>query len=76
VGVSVPDALSIIGIGDFKGSEDMEPALTTIRIPARRIGEVAGKLIVSLVVDDEHELQRMQITQSEVIRATTAPNQS
>ena len=43
-GVAVPSDLSIIGIGDFKGSEEMEPALTTIRIPARRIGEAGGTI--------------------------------
>lgn len=34
--------MSVIGIGDFKGSADMEPALTTVRLPARRIGRIAG----------------------------------
>jgi LacI family transcriptional regulator len=72
--VAVPTDLSIIGIGDFKGSEDMEPALTTIRIPARRIGEAAGQLIVQMIVGENLDRQRQQISQSEVIRSTTAYN--
>ena len=37
-----PDDISIVGIGDFKGSSEIEPALTTIRLPARQIGHDAG----------------------------------
>ena len=44
LGIGVPDELSIIGIGDFKGSEEMEPALTTIHIPARTL---AGRRLAS-----------------------------
>ena len=42
LGLAVPDEVSIVGIGDFKGSSDIEPALTTVRLPARRIGRSAG----------------------------------
>ena len=38
----IPDDISIIGIGDFRGSAFMEPSLTTLRMPARRIGELAA----------------------------------
>lgn len=73
-GVAVPQDVSIIGIGDFKGSEEMEPALTTIRLPARRIGQTSGELIVEMIVGDTLDLQRLKISQSEVIRATTSIN--
>ncbi|MEM7091332.1 MAG: substrate-binding domain-containing protein, partial [Pseudomonadota bacterium] len=49
LGLRVPQDLSVIGIGDFKGSGEVEPSLTTIRIPARRIGAVAGELIADSV---------------------------
>ena len=45
--VSIPDELSIIGIGDFRGSAHMVPALTTLRLPARRIGELAAEKLCS-----------------------------
>ena len=38
------------GIGDFKGSAEMVPALTTIRIPARRIGRMAADRIAELII--------------------------
>ena len=46
-GVAIPDEISIIGIGDFRGSAHMVPALTTLRLPARRIGEVAAEKLCS-----------------------------
>ena len=45
-GVAVPEHLSVVGIGDFRGSAHMEPGLTTVRIPARRIGALAADAIV------------------------------
>ena len=46
-GASVPRDLSVMGIGDFAGSAEIEPGLTTVRIPARRIGEMAADAIVA-----------------------------
>jgi len=57
-GLSVPDDVSIVGIGDFKGAADIEPALTTVRLPARRIGQEAGRALVAQITganDAPHE---------------------
>ncbi|MGB0798600.1 MAG: LacI family DNA-binding transcriptional regulator [Planktomarina sp.] len=51
LGLRVPDDISIMGIGDFKGSQEMEPGLTTIRFPAREIGTRAGQGICALIAD-------------------------
>ena len=48
-GIDVPGEFSVTGIGDFNGSKDFEPSLTTIRIPARTIGEKAASSIVQLI---------------------------
>ena len=48
LGLRVPDNVSIVGIGDFRGSEHMEPGLTTIRLPARAIGRRAADTIVQM----------------------------
>ena len=52
-GLSVPDDISIVGIGDFKGSSEIEPALTTVRLPARQIGQDAGAALVNAIVAPE-----------------------
>jgi LacI family transcriptional regulator len=49
--VRVPEELSIMGIGDFQGSGEIEPALSTVRIPAKRIGALAADLITSSVTN-------------------------
>ncbi|MCY3829991.1 MAG: LacI family DNA-binding transcriptional regulator [Rhodospirillaceae bacterium] len=59
LGIRVPDDLSVIGIGDFRGSDAFEPGLTTVRIPARRIGQLAADALVETIdwpeADFHHE---------------------
>lgn len=46
LGIPVPDALSVVGIGDFAGSAAIEPGLTTVRMPARRIGRLGADALI------------------------------
>ncbi len=48
LGLNVPQDLSIVGIGDFAGSAHMEPGLTTVRLPAKRIGILAADTLVAM----------------------------
>lgn len=50
-GLRVPVDISVVGIGDFKGSADIEPGLTTVRLPAKRIGQEAGEVLARAIVD-------------------------
>jgi LacI family transcriptional regulator len=68
----VPEKLSIIGIGDFKGSRDMEPALTTVRLPAQEIGTLAGQHMVQAIVTDDTTVHRIRCTAALQERDTTA----
>ena len=52
-GLSVPGDISIVGIGDFKGSAEIEPALTTVRLPAGQIGKEAGRVLVGAIIAPE-----------------------
>ncbi|MEP5154239.1 substrate-binding domain-containing protein [Planktotalea sp.] len=52
-GLSVPDDVTVVGIGDFKGSSDIEPSLTTVRLPARRIGFETGQALASAIINPE-----------------------
>ena len=56
--IDVPQALSVIGIGDFKGAGEMEPGLTTVRLPAREIGETAGDQLARSIIENSPALQR------------------
>lgn len=72
-GLRVPQDVTVTGIGDFKGSEDFEPSLTTVRIPARQIGARAADLIVAAVVAPPDAPARELIPPALVVRATSAP---
>ncbi|MDT8327713.1 MAG: LacI family DNA-binding transcriptional regulator [Roseovarius sp.] len=69
-GLKVPEDISIIGIGDFKGSREMEPGLTTVRLPARTIGDLAGRELARLVTKESTEIQHNSCDISVVVRNT------
>ena len=48
LGIDVPGDVSIAGIGDFRGSEHLEPGLTTVRMPAKRIGLAAADTLLHM----------------------------
>lgn len=52
LGIRIPDQASVVGIGDFKGSSAIEPPLTTVRLPARRIGQLAADTLIKKVVNN------------------------
>ena len=71
-GLTVPRDLSVMGIGDFKGSSEMEPALSTIRIPAKSIGTLAGNRIAEAIVGDGVETKREKCALRLLERETTS----
>jgi LacI family transcriptional regulator len=74
LGLRIPQDLSIVGIGDFAGSADMYPALSTVQIPAQQIGMQAGKYLVeSIARSDPEEIVRRKIQVDLKPRATTGP---
>ena len=72
IGMAVPTRISIIGIGDFKGSEDLEPGLTTISIPAQDIGTIAGENFTRMITTNDTALLRFKCDLACVVRSTTA----
>ncbi len=53
LGLRIPQDLSIVGIGDFAGSADMFPALSTVQIPAHLIGKEVGQYLVERAADSD-----------------------
>lgn len=73
-GFDVPGDVSIVGIGDFKGSADIEPALTTVRLPARRIGQEAGRALMSAITaPGDGAAQSLHCAPELMIRQSCAP---
>ncbi|MGK9236270.1 LacI family DNA-binding transcriptional regulator [Inquilinus limosus] len=46
-GIGVPGQIAIVGLGDLEIGRQLQPALTTIRIPAYEMGRRAGDLILA-----------------------------
>lgn len=67
LGIKVPVELSVAGIGDFRGSSDMEPGLTTIRIPAKRIGLLAADAIFTKSTSGTAVPQQRQLVEISLI---------
>lgn len=45
--VAVPERLAVIGYGDLGLAKDTDPALTTIRIDGKKIGRIAGDMLIA-----------------------------
>ncbi|MFC3569028.1 LacI family DNA-binding transcriptional regulator [Paracoccus simplex] len=71
LGIAIPASLSVIGIGDFAGSAQMEPALTTVRIPARQIGISAGQAIVAAIGQPDADFMIRSRVELELIMRTS-----
>ncbi len=75
--IRVPNDLSIMGIGDFNGSGEIEPALSTIRIPAKRIGTLAANQIADAVTGVSDGITPTKYELTLLTRASTsAPQRS
>lgn len=70
--LAVPDRLSVMGIGDFKGSAEIEPGLSTVRIPARDIGRQAGHLMAHAIIEADDTIVRHRCELTCIPRGTTA----
>ncbi|WP_309129504.1 LacI family DNA-binding transcriptional regulator [Microbacterium sp.] len=68
-GFRVPIDVSVAGFNDISLASDLEPALTTVRLPLRRMGEDALRLAL-----DEHaaEPRVRHLSTRLVVRASTA----
>lgn len=74
LGLRIPDNISVVGIGDFRGSAHMSPGLTTVRLPARRIGvQAADSLIAMIDTGTTPANAHMCIDHSIMLRGSVAP---
>lgn len=71
-GLSVPKDISIVGIGDFKGSSEIEPALTTVRLPAKQIGHEAGRALAEAIIEQTSLADRSLHCAPTLIRRNSA----
>ena len=70
-GIPVPQSLSIAGIGDFAGSAEIVPALTTVQVQSDEIGHKAAEILDALIAGPERQIIREKIDLNFVPRQTT-----
>ncbi len=71
LGLTIPADISIIGIGDFNGSAEMLPPLTTVRLPATEIGSEAARQLVEMILSGTYQPTGQEFPVELVLRATT-----
>lgn len=72
-GVRVPVDLSVVGFDDIRFAQHVDPPLTTIAQPMREIGEIAVKLLLSILDGRSAARESIVLPHKLVIRASTAP---
>ena len=73
-GLRVPDDISVVGFDDSRYAQIMDPPLTTIRQPARKIGErVMQRLLAEIENGRSHDAKPEIVPHELVIRSSAAP---
>jgi len=71
LGLTIPDDLSLVGYDDIPFSAFLRPALTTVRQPARELGEQAVAMLVRHLDGSARRRRRLRFAPQLVIRAST-----
>jgi LacI family gluconate utilization system Gnt-I transcriptional repressor len=72
-GISVPDQFGVAGFHDLEGGAAIQPALTTVRVPAYRIGWEAAGLILGRLSGMITTAPKIELPFEIVIRESTRP---
>jgi LacI family transcriptional regulator len=74
-GIRCPEDISIVGFNDMPFVDRLRPALSTVRIPHREIGNVAAELMLERLADESQGAREILLEPMLVVRgSTTSPN--
>ncbi|HSF26008.1 MAG TPA: LacI family DNA-binding transcriptional regulator [Actinomycetes bacterium] len=71
-GLDCPRDVSVIGFDDMPFAEDIQPPLTTVRVPHRELGVEAARVLLRAIQGGEQE-PRVVLPVSLIVRGSTAP---
>jgi LacI family transcriptional regulator len=71
-GISVPGNVSVLGFDNLEIAEITKPQLTTLEVPSKEMGRIAGDYILASASQRRH-LQRCDLPVSLVVRESTGP---
>lgn len=72
-GISIPDAMSVIGFDDVPMASIVTPALTTVRQPLIEMGKVATTMLLHLIAEEPLDSMRIELATSLIMRESCAP---
>jgi len=67
-GLRVPDDVALVGFDDIPLAAYVNPPLTTVRLPARQLGEEAARLLVALVEGRPVETTQILLETTLIVR--------
>jgi len=73
LGIGVPERLSITGFDDIELASAVNPALTTIHVPHRRMGQFAAQKLLALRDDPTSRIESMEMETDLIERQSLGP---
>jgi LacI family transcriptional regulator len=70
-GVRIPEDVAVVGFDDIPTAADVEPPLTTVRVPAVEIGESAARLLVGILESAERPPTSVILETQLVVRSSS-----
>jgi len=72
-GLRVPEDISVVGFDDIPGAAFANPALTTVRQPLLRMGQIAAQTVVDLIEGRGEYVSEIAIEPELIARKSTGP---
>jgi LacI family transcriptional regulator, gluconate utilization system Gnt-I transcriptional repressor len=69
-GIEVPKRLAVMGFADLPIAAEIEPALTTVRVPSHRIGLRAGEMLLERVLGEKVTRRNLDVGYTVVKRSS------
>lgn len=71
-GLNVPKDISVMGFDDVEFAPYCDPPLTTVRVPAKKMGSVAVKVLHGLITGRNKQVTQCSFDSELIIRGSTA----
>jgi LacI family gluconate utilization system Gnt-I transcriptional repressor len=71
LGITVPGRVAVAGFNDLRGSDLMNPPLTTVHTPLDRVGEASATMLLKLMRGEEVQSNSLDLGYRLVLRQST-----
>ena len=72
-GIRVPEDISVVGYNDSPLTDQIQPPLTTVRLPGYELGRLAAELALTHIDGTESTTERVVLAPDLIVRRSTAP---